>query len=474
MARRRKPPVHVEVPGRPDPLPPWKHQAEGTAKAVEVRRLMMHADMRTGKTRITIDAVEKIDARRVLIVGPKIVVDVWATQYAEWATKPWRLVLLDERAGSGKQKAAAVRDAMKRYPGERIAVVVNFESAWRKPLADALDAFDPDAVVFDECHKLKSPGGKSSLWAREIASERREMVLGLTGTPMPAGPLDLYSQFRAISPGLLGRSFTRFRARYAQLSPRAGYVKVTGYRNQRELAERIAPATHRIRKDVLDLVPTTHQQVRVQLSPAGARAYSEMETFLRAQVDGGEVTAKNGMVMLLRLQQITGGVVPTDDGGLSRVDTAKSEALQELLESLDPDEPAVVIGRFIADLDEVHRVAANLGRGSRELSGRRRELDEWKRGAAPILAVQIQAGGIGIDLTRASYCCFYSTGFSLGDFEQAVARIHGPDQKRHAHYHYLVAANTVDEAVYGSLRQKRNVAEDIIEGYLKTQRRQTA
>lgn len=482
-ARRKKPPVVVRIPGNPDAPPAWDHQRLMTRAIVEKRRVMLHADMRTGKTRATIDALEALDVRRALIVGPKVTVPVWEDQFAMWARERWELRLLDERGGSCKSKAQHVLGATGTIPGTgRVAVVVNYESAWRASLAEAIEAFDPEAVILDESQKIAAPAGRASLWASRLCKPGHRVIAGLTGTP--GEPHQLYAQFRAIVPGALGTNFREYVTRYVQVAKRkvrvpdkrgGGFREVevdtyVGGKNVEELARRMAPHTVRVTRDVLRLVPASHQTIRFDLSPEGRRAYAEMEEDLRARVAGGEVTAKNGMVALLRLQQITGGSVPTDDGDPVRVDRSKMDALEELLAQSEPDEPVVVVARFTADLDAIHEVARSLERGSLELSGRRNQLAAWKDGRAPVLAVQIQAGGIGIDLTRAAWCVFYSVGFSLNDFEQCVARIHGPDQTAdRVDYFYLVARDTVDEPTYGALRRKKRVVDAVVDGYLRQQ-----
>ena len=70
-----------------------------------------------------------------------------------------------------------------------------------------------------------------------------------------------------------------------------------------------------------------------------------------ARVMDGTVTAANAMVKLLRLQQVTGGCVPTDDGTTHRVDSGKQKLLADTLEDIGKDEPVVVFCRFHADLD---------------------------------------------------------------------------------------------------------------------------
>jgi hypothetical protein len=79
---------------------------------------------------------------------------------------------------------------------------------------------------------------------------------------------------------------------------------------------------------------------------------------------------------LLRLQQVTGGNIRTDEGADVQIDSAKINLLRDVLEDIAPDEPVVVFCRFHKDLDAVGRMATETGRGSLELSGR---TDDLKR-----------------------------------------------------------------------------------------------
>ena len=194
--------------------------------------------------------------------------------------------------------------------------------------------------------------------------------------------------------------------------------------------------------------------------------YAELETDFRTCVKEGEVTAANALVKLLRLQQLTSGRVTVDDDEKStmvKVDDAKEVALGDLLVDLPEDEPVVVFGRFKSDLASVHAAAKKVGRASLELSGSRKELSEWQRGDAPILAVQIQSGGTGIDLTRAAYCIYLSVGHSLGDYEQSLARVHRPGQNRTVFYYHIVAGDTIDLKVYSALRNRKNIVEAVLD-----------
>ena len=91
-----------------------------------------------------------------------------------------------------------------------------------------------------------------------------------------------------------------------------------------------------------------------------------------------------------------------------------------------------------------------------------KQLEQWQSGQTDVVIVQQQAGGLGIDLTRSSVAVYYSISHSLGDYEQSLARLHRPGQKHCVRYFHLVAIDTIDEAVYEALEDKRDVVESIL------------
>jgi SNF2 family DNA or RNA helicase len=180
------------------------------------------------------------------------------------------------------------------------------------------------------------------------------------------------------------------------------------------------------------------------------------------------------LVELLRLQQVTSGHVFTDAGELQTVSTAKEELLAETLEDLPQEEPVVVFCRFVEDLRRVRRVAERQGRRYAQLSGSDHGgLRVWQDGEADVLGVQIQSGGVGIDLTKSGerpcrYAVYYSQGFSLLDYEQSLSRVHRPGQTSPVVYYHLVclvdeAERSIDELVYENLSRKREVIEGVLE-----------
>ena len=452
----------------------WEHQ-ERALNWLNGRTFgMLDMDMGTGKTRVTIQAWDTREVNHALIICPKVVLEggtdsVWSTEFAKHSDRNWYVYPVNPKWSVPKRhdkarQALELAEAMERP----FALVVNYDAVWREPFASWIRTVNWDASAYDESQRIKKPGGKAS---RYIGNLRNHIPfrLELTGTPMPHSPLDLYAQFRALDTSVFGTSFQRFKSRYAVMG---GFEnrQVIGWRNMDELMELFHEHTFIVSKpDVLDLPPVIHQVIPVELSPATIRAYREFERELVLEFDRGLVTADNALVKLLRLQQITSGYTKLDpefDNGIVEVGTEKKDTLRDLLSDLPDNESVVVFCRFRVDLDNVHKVAAELDRHSYELSGQINALNVWKVDApGAVLAVQIQSGSVGIDLTKAAYAVYYSVGYSLGDFEQSVARLDRPGQTRSVTMYHLIAQSTVDVKVYRALHDKRDIVNAVVSGF---------
>lgn len=423
---------------------------------------MLAMMMGTGKSMVALMLLAKLAAKRTLIACPLRVVPVWQEQIERHLDLPVVVVALDDGAGSvgRRQKLAEEKLRLAEASGLPFIAIINYDAIWREPFGSWAERQDWDLVIADESHKLKKPGGKASFYFKRLRTRARYR-LALTGTPMPHSPLDIYAQFRFLDISIFGPSFHAFRQKYAVMG---GFhnKQVTGFRNLDELEARMRTITFRVSKDVLDLPPETHVTYRCALSPEAQRVYRDLEERFIAEVEDGTVTLKNAMVKLLRLQQVAAGWVKTDDGQLRRVDFAKQELLKDTLEDIGPDEPAVVFCRFHADLDAVHEASSELGCRSLELSGRQDDLRAWQEGEAQVLAVQIGAGGVGVDLTRARYSIYYSLSFSLGEYDQSLSRIHRPGQARPVEHIHLVVRDTVDERILRALERRAEVIETIL------------
>ena len=451
----------------------WEHQARALYFAHWRESCLLALEMGCGKTKVAIDHMETsvdqlgvdsgekpLERGPVLIVAPLSVLPVWEAQiemHSRGDLKPHIL------RGTVARK---VNEAEKALAAGCNALIVNYESLWREPLASWVLSQDWGWVVLDEAHKIKSPGSKVSRFCARLApcSHRR---LALTGTPMPHSPLDVYGIFRFLDVGLFGSSFAKFRGEFATMG---GFQdkQVVAHRNLDKLAGMMDRITFSCKAaEVLDL-PETHDIAHpVELSTKEYRAYMEMEGDFVAWLEeaGEHISASNALAKIIRLQQITSGYLPIPSSEFDQVEqigTSKADALRDLLEGID--EPAAVFCKFRHDLATVQRIAESLGRKYCEVSGMRKDIDtgRWTEDQGDIAGIQIQAGGLGIDLTRARYGIYYSPSHSLGDYLQSRARLHRPGQDRPVTFIQLVGQQTIDEAIYQALAKKEKVIESVI------------
>lgn len=454
---------------------PWRHQMVAYKFCLDHFAAGMHGillamGMGTGKSLVACMLLLALYERRaqgkklprVIVFCPLRVIQVWQAQFARHVGVEMLVAALDDEAGSVADKTKLVREkmALAEALGRPFVAVVNYDTAWREPFAAWAEKQYWDFVIADEAHRIKTPSGKASLEFKRLRT-RAAYRVALTGTPMPHGPMDIYAIFRFLDVTIFGPSFTAFRAKYAIMG---GYQRkqITGYQNVEDLERQMSRITFRVGPEVLDLPPATEVTYYCALTGEAARIYKDLDEDLVARVKDGTVTAANAMVKILRLQQVTGGCVPTDDGEGQRIDSSKLKLLADTLEDIGSAEPVVVFGRFHKDLDAVHEVCAEADLKSLELSGRRDELKRWQAGDAQVLAVQIESGGEGVDLTRARYTIFYSIGWRLEKYEQAKKRTHRPGQDRPVTHIHLVARNTVDVKVIRALEKRQDIIESIL------------
>ena len=78
-----------------------------------------------------------------------------------------------------------------------------------------------------------------------------------------------------------------------------------------------------------------------------------------------------------------------------------------------------------------------------------------------------QTGGYGITLTAASTMIYYSNGYDLEKRQQSEARIDRIGQEKPMTYIDIIAEDTIDEKIVKALRQKVNIATEIMGEELK-------
>lgn len=445
--------------------PLWDHQKKAVSLAVSYPAYMLALDMGTGKSLCAVAVAGEIGAILTLILCPKSVVNVWPRQFAEHSTIDWRVVPLVEKSVIKKERT--IRNQIRLHGGVKpLVFICNYDSIWREPLAEFVKSVKFDLLIMDESQRIKSHAA-SARAAKFIYHTFYDVPkkLALSGSPMPHSPLDLFSQYRALDDGIFGTYFGKFRSRYCVMGG-YNFHQVVGYKNQKEFQERMRLISFHVKKeDCLDLPPEVDETIELELGDKLKKDYKKLEDDFFLQVKEGIITASNAVVKMMRLRQFLSGFAKVEGQDTPVfVHDLKRQALMDILQ--DTQEKVTVFCNFKYDLEVVRDVSATLSLKYGELSGNANDLNEMAQYPEDldVLGVQIQSGGVGVDLSRSSVAVYYSLGLSLGDYLQSKARLHRPGQKNKVTFIHLLVKGTLDTRIYKALLKRHEVIKDILEG----------
>ncbi len=461
------PQTSVHLPVR---VQPYEHQIRAFEFCRTLDNSALLMEQGTGKTLVAIALLghwaKTEGLQRALIVAPKSVMPEWQRQLEELADFPYRLLLL---TGSLEERKEQLLKSSPEEEALQVAVV-NYEATWR--MVEELKSWGPQVVITDESQKIKNIKAqqtKAVIALGKIAKHR----LILTGTPVTQSPLDFFAQYRFLDSRVFGSSFTKFRSRYALMGGYGGY-QVIGYQNLEELAAKAHSIAFRVTKEeCLDLPETVNQFVYADLEAEAKKLYQTLrkESIIKFS-ETEKVTAPIVLTELLRLQQITGGFISTGENVYKQVSQAKLQVAKELLEEIKENNKKVVIfARFVPEVEALAKIAQDLGMSSFALTGktsveaRQQALKDFQLGDLQVFIAQIATGGVGITLTAADTAIFYSTDFSLANYEQAKARLHRIGQKNSVVYIHIMVKDAIDEEVMKRLAAKQDLANLIVDEY---------
>jgi SNF2 family DNA or RNA helicase len=346
-------------------------------------------------------------------------------------------------------------------------------------MVDAIRRFNPDLVIIDESHKIKSPTGNASrLMARVSKFVKRRIML--TGTVMPHGPLDVFAQWRFLEPYAFGAvqpdgskrqaTFGQFRDDYAILGGWMG-KEVTGYRNLDEMQKIMAKnAVVARKKDALDLPPTTDVVIPVELSPTEKKAYAEMKADLVSMLASGAMASvPSRLTQMMRLRQITSGHLPDDSGQLHIIGASKVNTIRSLVhDTLTGEKRVVIFALFSQEIKMLEAALTAKGTevmvitgetsGADRMAMRRRFGPEGPKDVRMVMIAQIKTMSLAVnELVTANHAIFASLSQQRDDLIQARDRLDRIGQTRPVTFWYALAPGTVDEVILNSHNERTSL-----------------
>jgi len=460
----------------------WHHQTECIQRAEPLDYFGLFFEPGCGKTATTIKILEdKFTKERTilktLIICPLIVVEQWASEIAKFSSIPnVRVMTL---TGSGTQRLSDFQN--KNF--DNLIVITNYEALYSEKLYMELCKWKPEALVIDESQRIKSHNSKRTKCIVNIARLAKYRYI-LSGTPVLNSPLDLFSQMLALDHGKrLGTNYYRFLYNYffdlnTHKKRDAGYFPLWKPRpdTNENLNRIISDCTMRVRKEeVLDLPPFIKKDIHVELSNEQRKLYNELKRDFVAYIDDKACVAELAITKALRLQQIASGFCVFDDDTIKEFDkTPRVSALIELLEEITPAHKVIVWAVFKNNYKQIRKACQEVGVSFAELHGEEKDklgnIEKFKTDPkCRVLIGHPGSGGIGVNLTNASYSIFYSRNFSLEFDIQAEARNYRGGSLEAGHKNItridLVAKDTIDDTISKAIQFKKVQSEKIVDGF---------
>ena len=475
---------------------PYAHQQEALDKMRGMEAFALFMEMRTGKTKVTIDDYGRMElagkARHLLVIAPGGVYRTWegALQDHLSADLKKRLVVFVWETGMGAKKKRAFEaflEMAENPDGPPCALLINIEAVTRvKYAGDSVVRFArsaPNVTAIDESTIIGNDSSQTTKFINGKLAHHCTYRRILSGLPNPTNPMSLYSQLEFLDWRILGnRSFFSFRSRYAVMKDMVVDVKrddagneldagrkikvITGYRDLDHLRRKIAPYSYRkLLSECYDLPPKMYSIREVKLTEEQERLYSEMKLFFTTQLSTGQyVTASVVIAQMIRLHQILCGHTRDEEGNWHEISENRTSELLALLEEFTGK--AIIWCSYDNDVQKVVRVLEKrygAGVAARFWGGNRstREEEEARFLGDPecrFMVATAAAGGRGRTWMNASLVVYYSCLNNLDHRAQSEERAQGIGKTESVGYIDLVAPGTVEEKFLQAIRNKIDLA----------------
>lgn len=473
-------------------------------------RCLLALDLGTGKTVVSIHAIEKLREEgkikcALLIMSSSLTIQ-WKERINQFTDST---AIVIDGSTSPKKRSAIFEEIIKNPPDYLILGIRQAISEFRY-----LQKIKPELVLVDEVTSIKNFGTQQTKTIKKLQSTYR---IGLTAEPIENGKAEeLYSIMQWIDPKLFG-DWQSFERSYIN---RNSYGIITGYQNVDEMNRTLMTACINKRRtdpDVAEFMPTVEEydiyvemdngtkglydsvarELLVELRNAGPRATANLEQYYSGSRENSEADASTGRITsrLLALQLLLDSPAileasarayedPTDPRGSRYANElwkagrlpstpllgAKLEACVELVQEYldqDPEHKVIVFARFKGVLpllaEELDSYEPVLFTG--DLNGKQRGEAIARFAESARVFLSSDAGGYGVDLYMASHLINYDLPMSSGTFKQRNGRhVRASSTFRNVFIDNLIVENSIEEYQKARLNYKSRVGSAIVSG----------
>jgi len=479
---------------------PYAHQRDAFNHTAHLAYAALFMEQGTGKTKVAIDRTvynfERGKIQSALILCPKSLTATWIEEIVTHC--PDRVAPIVALWDASLNKATVKQLETVLYnenPKQLTFLIMNIEGI-RTPKANKLAHWFirryKTHTICDESSRIKTVSAKQSIAAHGIADHSTAKTI-LTGTPAVTAA-DYYSQLRFLMREPLGfTNYYSFRARYCVLETKViriakpqfdkrtkewtktrKIIQITGAKNIEELKKKLMSFAFFVKKaDCLDLPDKIYHERTTKLTPDGLRLYKDIAKNIVAEIEEDRfITTEIALTKLLRLQQVVGGFLPSDDDEEATPIPGSNPKIDLLAETIEQfPGPTIIWARFKAEHLAIIRLLRAITSADKigEITGRVKKDDrednrrDFQSGQKDFLVCTQSCAGYGYTLTAAENEIYFSNTFSHEHREQSEDRAHRIGQTKHVNIIDLwcpvpAAKIDVDMKLKQSLIEKKDMA----------------
>ena len=442
-------------------VPLFPYQREGMLHLAFKERALLADEMGLGKTIQAIAACALLNrlgkARRVLVVTP-------ASLKAEWEEQIQKFTMLECRTvfgGRGRRLACYAGDAP-------FFTIVNYEQM----VADTLEVnghLRPDIVVLDEAQRIKNWNTKTAQAIKRLDSR---YAFVLTGTPIENRIDELYSLLDFLDARVLGPLF-RFNREFYDFDDRG---RPKGYRNLQELHSRIGPLMLRRRKaqvetelpDRMDrnhfVTLTANQRSNYTAHEGQVAKLAQLASRRPLRPDESQRLMRE--LAMMRMICDTNYILDPEDRECPKVDELRG-ILEEAL--ANDGVKIIIFSEWERMLELVRAMCLEIGAGLAWHTGsvpqqkRRVEINRFKQDVDCRIFLSTDIGATGLNLQNASLVINCDLPWNPAKLEQRIARSWRKNQTRSVTVINLIAENTLEHRMLGTLADKSALAHGVLD-----------
>ncbi len=442
---------------------PFNHQIKCFNFFKELTMGGLFLEMGLGKTKIIIDLLTYFKLmgkirNPVLYVCPNSVLENVKNEFEMHSSLDWNICILQ---GTKGKKIKLLSQS------EYNIFIINYEAV--RTIEQELMKKGLDAIICDESTRIKNSRALCSKSLHRLGQAVKYRYI-MTGTPITQCVIDIYSQYKFLEPSLFGPSFYAFKNKYAIMGGFNNH-QITGYRHLDELHKKIFDIAIRCtKKECLDLPDKVYEVKQFDLNKEEREIYDKIKENILVSIYDQQITAQLAITKLIKLTQITSGFVLADDHKVIAIkNSSKLKLLKETLEDIFPSK-VIIWNNYIANIDMVSKLLCSMHISHVTFDGRTPQnerqalVDKFQNDPdCKVFVGQIRTGGLGLNLTAASYVIYFTNTYSLADRLQSEDRAHRIGQVNKVTYIDLVARKTIEKSILSILKSKLNLAQLVID-----------